>query len=576
MKLWKILLAVSCLTIALAAAASAEVAVDKTNFPDAVFRREVTDWERYSGDGNGVLSDQELEAFTDLYLYGSVANLTGIKKLTGLTNVIVYDSPKLAGVDVSGMASLQELQVVGCGVKTIDVSGCTGLTYLNVSSCKLTALDVSSCKQLQTLYCNDNQLTELDLKGLTGLTALGCEANSLTELDVSDAPKLVECLTEAKLVTKLVTGKFGGVFIYEIDEWTSLYVDGTVKVIPEPTSKPEEGASDVCAVLTKKMNVTANIFEKFRVDLWGSEEVDFGRLKTVSVNKKQKDYVEWEIVKEPNVDFDPEYDDEESAFIDVLYITPLKEGKADITIKDDRRHTVTLKVTIADPNAPQSVFISEGASAEVPMEGVLQLNAGVVPETARKEITWKSSSAKIATVDENGQVKGIKAGTAVITATSDNGRKASIKVAVYDPTIPQRISIDQAAEEPLAVYLGKPGIQLTVSAEPSDTADASVTWKSAKTKIVKVASDGTLIPVKAGTAKITATSKKNKKIKTTITVNVIDLTVPAGIEITSETGESTVAIKGTLSLKAAAVAQAAAQDLEIEPVKTVTWKTGNK
>ncbi len=40
-----------------------------------------------------------------------------------------------------------------------------------------------------------------------------------------------------------------------------------------------------------------------------------------------------------------------------------------------------------------------------------------------KDVTYKTSNKKIATVDKNGKVKGIKKGTVTITAISKDGKK---------------------------------------------------------------------------------------------------------------------------------------------------------
>ena len=45
-------------------------------------------------------------------------------------------------------------------------------------------------------------------------------------------------------------------------------------------------------------------------------------------------------------------------------------------------------------------------------------------------IVWTSSDPSVASVDSNGVVTGIKAGTAVITATLDNGQSATCTVTV--------------------------------------------------------------------------------------------------------------------------------------------------
>ena len=139
---------------------------------------------------------------------------------------------------------------------------------------------------------------------------------------------------------------------------------------------------------------------------------------------------------------------------------------------------------------------------------------------------------------------------------------------VVDPTIPTKIGIEQGTA--LTVYIGKPDVQLSVTAEPLETASKEVKWKSAKPKIVKVGSDGTLTPVKAGTAKITATSTKNKKAKATITVTVVDLTVPVGLKLTAEKTE--LAIGETVAVKC----ELLRQDPEVPAVGTVTWTSSSK
>nr|MBQ8245100.1 substrate-binding domain-containing protein [Oscillospiraceae bacterium] len=60
------------------------------------------------------------------------------------------------------------------------------------------------------------------------------------------------------------------------------------------------------------------------------------------------------------------------------------------------------------------------------------LYAGVFPMDAMQEVTWKSSSSKVASVDAEGRVTCLKPGTATITATAadGSGRKASFKLTV--------------------------------------------------------------------------------------------------------------------------------------------------
>lgn len=60
------------------------------------------------------------------------------------------------------------------------------------------------------------------------------------------------------------------------------------------------------------------------------------------------------------------------------------------------------------------------------------LKAVVEPTIAtNKKVTWSSSDDKVATIDSNGQVKGIKEGEATITATTEDGnKKATLKITI--------------------------------------------------------------------------------------------------------------------------------------------------
>ena len=69
------------------------------------------------------------------------------------------------------------------------------------------------------------------------------------------------------------------------------------------------------------------------------------------------------------------------------------------------------------------------------MEGeASQLSANVRPSNATvTTVTWSSSNTKIATVDSNGWVKGVSAGTATITAWSSDGKKPATCVVTVKP-----------------------------------------------------------------------------------------------------------------------------------------------
>ena len=74
------------------------------------------------------------------------------------------------------------------------------------------------------------------------------------------------------------------------------------------------------------------------------------------------------------------------------------------------------------------------STAYVATGATLKLDVTILPEEAsNKTLTWISANEAVATVDGNGVVTAHKAGSAKITATSDNGKKATITVTVGTP-----------------------------------------------------------------------------------------------------------------------------------------------
>lgn len=104
--------------------------------------------------------------------------------------------------------------------------------------------------------------------------------------------------------------------------------------------------------------------------------------------------------------------------------------KEDPTVYAVSKITVT-KVTVTgiqirneetDTTLKRHLFATKGKTT--------QLKAVVSPKNASfDKVTWKSSNAKIATVDQTGKVKGVGIGTATITATAD-GKMMSLEVSV--------------------------------------------------------------------------------------------------------------------------------------------------
>ena len=61
-----------------------------------------------------------------------------------------------------------------------------------------------------------------------------------------------------------------------------------------------------------------------------------------------------------------------------------------------------------------------------------QLTAKVAPDDADQAVTWASSDDKVVTVDKTGKVTAVAKGVAKVTATTANGKSASVTVTVTE------------------------------------------------------------------------------------------------------------------------------------------------
>jgi uncharacterized protein YjdB len=147
----------------------------------------------------------------------------------------------------------------------------------------------------------------------------------------------------------------------------------------------------------------------------------------------------------------------------------------------------------------------------------IKLAPYITPSNAtNKTLQWSSSNTGVATVDSNGNVKGIAAGTASITARATDGsnKYKTITITVTNPILVNGITLSNAS-----VVKGQT-IKLVPSITPSNATNKTLQWSSSNTGVATVDSNGTVKGITAGTATITAraTDGSNKYKTVTITV----------------------------------------------------------
>ena len=194
-------------------------------------------------------------------------------------------------------------------------------------------------------------------------------------------------------------------------------------------------------------------------------------------------------------------------------VTGKKEGTARITVKTaEGNKTTTCTVTVKATN-PTEVGVTgvqlNKKSTTIIKGSKLTLEATITPSNAtNKNVTWKSNNKKVATVDKNGKVKGIKKGTATITAVTADGKKtATCRVTVKNPVKVKSVKLNRKTA---SVKKGK-SIKLKATISPKNATTKNVTWKSSNKKVATVDKNGKVKGIKKGTATVTVTTKDGKK-----------------------------------------------------------------
>ena len=186
------------------------------------------------------------------------------------------------------------------------------------------------------------------------------------------------------------------------------------------------------------------------------------------------------------------------------------------------------------------------------------LKAHLIPTDATNQsVKWESNNPSIVEVYENGTVKAIAYGTAVITATTvDGGYKDSITITVYEHTT----GIDMV--DKISIPINNT-YTLNAKTLPLSTSDEKITYSSGNEEIATVNSQGVVNAKKKGTCIITATSVDGGYTAT------CQVTVTQPVETLTLEKHSTSLKVGETEKLFAQISPATAND------KTISWLSSN-
>ncbi|MCC8051214.1 MAG: Ig-like domain-containing protein [Clostridiales bacterium] len=274
-------------------------------------------------------------------------------------------------------------------------------------------------------------------------------------------------------------------------------------------------------------------------------------------------------------------------------ITAKGVGTCKITFTAKNGKKYTCKVTVTRPVT--SITLSK-TSLTLETGSSQTITATVSPGNAtNKAVSYSSSNTAVATVDSNGRITAVSAGTAVITVMAQDG---SGKSATCTVTVPQKVTQTEApqteteapqtevpqteteapqteapqteteapqteapqteTEAPVqkvtGITLDKTSLTLDVGAaqmitatvSPSNAANKAVGYSSSNTAVATVDSTGTITAVSAGTATITVTAQDGSGVTAECEV----LVPQKATAITLDQYEASLEIDGTVTLAA--------------------------
>ena len=226
-----------------------------------------------------------------------------------------------------------------------------------------------------------------------------------------------------------------------------------------------------------------------------------------------------------------------------------KYGSTRITLRSKDKQKKII-ITAFVPKVRVKSIKLNAAKKSLDVGRTFRLQPTVTPSKASvKMVTYQSSDPKIAYVSIGGNVRGVKPGKAVITATTLDGKKKAKCTITVNAVKVESVKVNPQVQEAII------GQQFTLNARisPSNATNQAVTWKSSNTEVVSITQAGVAMAVGVGEAEVTATAKdgtgKVGKCKVTV--------LPEGGKLYIRT------IKVTPSEKSLKVGESATLDAEV-------------
>ena len=205
------------------------------------------------------------------------------------------------------------------------------------------------------------------------------------------------------------------------------------------------------------------------------------------------------------------------------YISPLKPGTTYLVVNSIENPMVKDTCKLVVIPAPVT-SITLPSTLTVAAKNTEKLTATTLPDDiGNSALKWSSSDETIATVDEEGNVKGIKEGTATITAATTDGSNVS---ATCQVNVTAWVPMSSLTLSSYYCKLGIGGSVRIYSTVAPATAIAKIEWSSSDNAVATVDQNGNVKALATGTATITATATDGSNLTATCEIIVKSLYDP--------------------------------------------------
>ena len=244
-------------------------------------------------------------------------------------------------------------------------------------------------------------------------------------------------------------------------------------------------------------------------------------------------------------------------------VTAVAAGSATITAtatSGAKIVTGNIAITVTPVPVPTTVTVA-AAQSSILIGATDQLTATVKDQFGNAfaaTVTWSTSASTVATVNTNGLVTAVAAGTATITATAAGGGPTvtgNTVITITAPIVPALTSVSIAAPA-TSVVIGNTD-QLTASPRDQTGAAiaATVLWSSSASGIASVNSSGLVSAIAAGVATITASATAGGvTVQNTLQITVTPV-VPVLTTVTVNAPQTSIVAGNTITLTATATDQ---------------------